>query len=226
MILRRPLYLNFGLMLSPWQRKWAMIASLYEHASGKSLKTGVVWKGQKGAVFQSSPVARNLRDEVAEIAASQKRRDSHRALGHRVATLVRSRNARRDQSVPCNHPTNLGNRTVNDAVAPGRLTAFLMSKPGAYLKLYGNGAWWCDPRDYSGFGLKPQRPTPKSYQMARYSRMTSLCDTSCREPLATTRPFSIITQWSVMANTIGTFCSTTIIAIFSLRLIWTRISAI
>ena len=27
----------------------------------------------------------------------------------------------------------------------GRLTAFLMSKPGAYLKLDGNGAWWCDP---------------------------------------------------------------------------------
>jgi hypothetical protein len=48
----------------------------------------------------------------------------------------------------------------------GRLTAFLMSKPGAYLKLDGNGAWWCDPQDYSGFGLKPQTPTPKSAQLA------------------------------------------------------------
>src|SRR5215831_14393870 len=37
-----------------------------------------------------------------------------------------------------------------------------MSKPGAYLKLDGNGAWSCDPQDYSGFGLKPQTPTPKS----------------------------------------------------------------
>ena len=33
----------------------------------------------------------------------------------------------------------------------GRLTAFLMSKPGAYPKLDGNGAWWCDLQDYSGF---------------------------------------------------------------------------
>jgi len=41
-----------------------------------------------------------------------------------------------------------------------------MSKPGVYLKLDGNGAWWCDPQDYSGFGLKPQTPTPKSAQLA------------------------------------------------------------
>jgi hypothetical protein len=25
-------------------------------------------------------------------------------------------------------------------------------KPGVYLMLDGNGAWWCDPQDYSGFG--------------------------------------------------------------------------
>jgi hypothetical protein len=30
----------------------------------------------------------------------------------------------------------------------------------------GNGAWRCDPQDYSGFGLKPQTPTPKSAQLA------------------------------------------------------------
>jgi hypothetical protein len=41
-----------------------------------------------------------------------------------------------------------------------------MSKPGAYLKLDGNGAWWRDPQDYSGFGLKPQTPTAKSAQLA------------------------------------------------------------
>jgi hypothetical protein len=41
-----------------------------------------------------------------------------------------------------------------------------MSKPGAYLKLDGNGAWWCDPQDYCGFGLKPQTPTAKSAQLA------------------------------------------------------------
>ena len=41
-----------------------------------------------------------------------------------------------------------------------------MSKPGAYLKLDGNGEWWCDPQDYSGFGLKPQTRTPKSAQLA------------------------------------------------------------
>ena len=41
-----------------------------------------------------------------------------------------------------------------------------MSKPGAYLKLDGNGAWWCDPQDSSGFGLKSQTPTPKSAQLA------------------------------------------------------------
>ena len=41
-----------------------------------------------------------------------------------------------------------------------------MSKPGAYLKLDGNGAWWCDPQDYSGLGLKSQIPTPKSAQLA------------------------------------------------------------
>jgi hypothetical protein len=32
----------------------------------------------------------------------------------------------------------------------------------AYPKLDSNAAWWCDPRDYSGFGLEPQKPTPKS----------------------------------------------------------------
>jgi len=31
-----------------------------------------------------------------------------------------------------------------------------MSKPGAYPKFGGNGAWWRDPQDYSGFALKPQ----------------------------------------------------------------------
>jgi hypothetical protein len=44
--------------------------------------------------------------------------------------------------------------------------AFLMSKPGAYPKLDGNGVWWCDPQDYSGFALKPQTPTPKSARLA------------------------------------------------------------
>ena len=42
-----------------------------------------------------------------------------------------------------------------------------MSKtPASTLKLDGNGAWWCDPQDYSGFGLKSQTPTPKSAQLA------------------------------------------------------------
>jgi len=45
-----------------------------------------------------------------------------------------------------------------------------MSKPGAYQKLDGNGAWWCDPQDYSGFGLKPQTPTPKPAQLASRPR--------------------------------------------------------
>jgi hypothetical protein len=44
--------------------------------------------------------------------------------------------------------------TASGAGAPNlrRPTALLMSKLGAYLKLDGNGAWWCDPQDYSGFG--------------------------------------------------------------------------
>jgi hypothetical protein len=41
-----------------------------------------------------------------------------------------------------------------------------VSKPGAYLKLDGSGAWWCDLQDSSGFGLKPQTPTPKTAQLA------------------------------------------------------------
>ena len=41
------------------------------------------------------------------------------------------------------------------------------------LKLDGNGAWWCDPQDYSGFGLKSQTPTPKSAQLATPSQVVS-----------------------------------------------------
>jgi hypothetical protein len=36
-----------------------------------------------------------------------------------------------------------------------------VKNPAPTLKLDGNGAWWCDPQDYSGFGLKSQTPTPK-----------------------------------------------------------------
>ena len=42
-----------------------------------------------------------------------------------------------------------------------------MSKPDAYLKLDGDGVWWRDPQDHSGFELKPQIPTPKSAQPSR-----------------------------------------------------------
>jgi hypothetical protein len=43
----------------------------------------------------------------------------------------------------------------------GRLPSNV-ENPAPTLKLDGNGAWWCDPQDYSGFGLKSQTPTPKS----------------------------------------------------------------
>jgi hypothetical protein len=77
---------------------------------------------------------------------------------------------------------------------PGRLTAFLMSKPGAYPKLDGNGAWWCDPQDYSGFGNRSDRdskekgpdssdPSPmlgKACSAAFRLCIALLCRSACR----------------------------------------------
>jgi hypothetical protein len=52
--------------------------------------------------------------------------------------------------VPVPPPSAKDLKTLG-AYQAGRLTAFLMSKPG---KLDCNGAWWCDPQDYSGFWVK------------------------------------------------------------------------
>jgi hypothetical protein len=49
-----------------------------------------------------------------------------------------------------------------------------VENPAPTLKLDGNGAWWCNPQDYSGFGLKSQIPTPKSAQLEIEPNITKL----------------------------------------------------